>query len=395
MSVFRRILAPTVRVRLSAIYAGVILISGGVLLAVSYGLVRHNLTKPPPPVRLHPVGAWASVPGGPAGLAPRLPLLGSVGGRTVLDVQHQLAGQTLHNLLLQYAVALAGITIASLALGWILAGRALRPLTAITATARRISRENLHERIALHGPADELRELAETFDAMLDRLETAFASQRHFIANASHELRTPLSVIRAEVDVLDANRHATLADIGRATGGLRAAIERSEQLMESLLTLASSERELEHPEPIDLHEVVGVMAALSQGRLREAQIHLSLDLAPARMQGDPRSIERLVANLMENGIEHNQAGGWLAFRTAEVGGSAVLETSNGGAVITDDPALLLEPLRRAGRQRTGRGFGLGLSIVQAIARAHGGTVEIAAPAAGGLRLRVLLPSGAS
>jgi signal transduction histidine kinase len=395
MRIRRRIVAPTVRVRMSAIYAGVILLSGGVLLAVSYGLVQHNLTGPPPPPgRPKPVaGGVGTAPVAPPGPAPKLSPLGSVGGGTVLDVRHQLAVQTLHNLLLQYGVALAGITLASLALGWILAGRALRPLAAITATARRISRENLHERIELHGPADELRELAETFDTMLDRLEAAFARQRHFIANAAHELRTPLSVIRAEVDVLVANPHATLEDLGRATRGLRAAIERSERLMESLLTLASSEHELEHPEPLDLHDVVAAATAFSQSRLEQAHIHLSLDLRPARIYGDYRSIERLVANLLDNGIEHNQAGGWLAFGTSEIGETAVIETSNGGSVITEDPALLLEPFRRAGRQRTGRGFGLGLSIVQTIAHAHGGTVEVTTPAVGGLWLRVLLPTG--
>jgi signal transduction histidine kinase len=377
--------ASTIRLRLTAWYATVFLITGAGLLTIGYLLVRSNLSSH------HSLRAELSRLGitpvrGEFGFAPD-----SQTGKLIHTVQQQILGGALHRLLLEYVVALVVMTAVSAMAGWLLAGRALAPLRRITATARRVSSENLGERIALTGPADELKELADTFDRMLGRLDGAFASQRHFVANASHELRTPLAIMRTEVDVALGDPDATGDDLRAMGEAVRDMVDRSERLIASLLLLARSEATTGHEEPVDLAALVGDCITDLQVGAHGASVSLVDDLEPAWVRGDPSLLDRLVANLLDNGIHHNERGGRLAVSTRVADGRAVLVVANGGEVI--DPARvqeLAEPFRRLDRSRPG--FGLGLSIVRSVAEAHGGHVELSAPTEGGLEVRVELPA---
>ena len=277
--------------------------------------------------------------------------------------------------------------------GWAMAGRVLRPLQRITATAKRVSQDNLDERIALEGPRDELKELADTFDGMLERLSGAFASQRRFVANASHELRTPLTVIRTELDVTLADPHATNADLRAMGETVRDATLATERLIQALLTLARSEGGVTRRDPVDLADCArtAVAQAGAEASARGLDIRPALDPAPVR--GDRRLLERLVANLVENAVRHNVDGGTVEVRTASAAGRSTVEVRNDGpAVPPDAVASLLEPFQRLDRSARGDGVGLGLSIVRSVAEAHGGSVELRARPSGGLVARVSLPA---
>jgi signal transduction histidine kinase len=279
----------------------------------------------------------------------------------------------------------------SVAAGWYLAGRALRPLRDITATARRVSAENLGERIGLEGPADELKELADTFDRMLERLDDTFASQRHFVANASHELRTPLAIMRTEVDVALADPDPSREELRAMGEGVRETIDRCERLIESLLMLARSEAASGREEPVDLAALAGDCITDLHARAQEVGVELRDDLAPAWTNGEPGLLERMIANLVDNGIRHNAPGGYLEIATHTRAGRVELIVANGGERIGPEKAqTLTEPFRRL--NRSAGGFGLGLSIVRSVAEAHGGTAEVMAPASGGLRVRIELPA---
>jgi signal transduction histidine kinase len=283
----------------------------------------------------------------------------------------------------------------SIALGWVVAGRVLRPLTAITATARRLSAGSLHERIALRGPPDELKALADTIDGMLARLDRAFSGQRRFVANASHELRTPLAITRTEVDVTLASRSATIEDYRAMAERVRDANERSERLIESLLVLASSERELRTPEPVDLSEAAAESLDAAKPEIDRRGLTLRHILDEAPVLGDRNLLERLVANLVENAVGHNADGGWVEVGTGRDGSRVEVSVANGGPVVPPEEVdSLFEPFRRlGGRTRSDRGVGLGLSIVRAVATAHGGTVHAEARQDGGLIVTVSLPAG--
>jgi signal transduction histidine kinase len=308
-----------------------------------------------------------------------------------MAVRAQLRADALHRLLLEYVVALVVMTGISVAAGWWLAGRALRPLRRIIATARRVSSENLGERIGLSGPADELRELAETFDGMLARLDTAFASQRHFVANASHELRTPLAIMRAELDVALEDPDAGEEDVRGMAEGLRETIDRCERLIEGLLMLARSEAATGPEEPVDLAALAGDCITDLSGRTRGAQVQIRDHLAPAWTRGEPALLERMVANLIENAIRYNVRGGFVDVRIWTDGPTARLEVSNSGAVIPPSEAeRLTEPFQRL--NRTPGGFGLGLSIVATVTRAHHGAMTITPRSEGGLSVALTLPA---
>ena len=243
-----RMPAPTIRLRLTVLYGLVFLVTGAVLLTIGYELVRHNLNAPADyRTELRKLGLTPPFFGRPSGFAP-----GATGARIADAVRAQLRSDALHRLLIEYVVALGAMTMVSVAAGWLLAGRALRPLRDITATARRVSGENLGERISLKGPADELKQLADTFDGMLGRLDAAFASQRHFVANASHELRTPLAIMRTEVDVSLADPDASVEELRRMGEAVRETVDRCERLIEGLLMLARSEAATGREEPADL-----------------------------------------------------------------------------------------------------------------------------------------------
>jgi signal transduction histidine kinase len=379
----------TIRLRLTALYATVFLICGAALLTVGYLLVRRNLEgRHPLRTALSRLG-MSPGHGEPAIIAP-----GSRTYKLAQAIEHQVIEQALHTLLLQYVVALVVMTLVSSVIGWLLAGRALAPLRAITATARRVSSENLGERIALHGPADELKELADTFDGMLGRLDAAFASQRYFVASASHELRTPLAIMRTEVDVALADPDATVGDLRSMGATLCDMVDRCERLIASLLLLARSEGAVRRVEAADLAVLAGDCVTDLHVVARDARVAIDSELSPAPTSGDPNLLERLIFNLIDNGIRHNVPDGRLTVRTGTRDGGATLEVVNGGEPIDPGEAqLLAEPFRRI--HRSVEGFGLGLSIVRSVAEAHGGTMTLSAPATGGLRVLVRLPGVAS
>ena len=375
----------TIRLRLTALYTTVFLVSSAALLTIAYLLVRGNLRGNHPTrealrrLGLHPAS------GGDLLFAP-----GSPNARLVHAVSSQIINSVLHRLLAEYIGALVLITVISVVAGWLLAGRALAPLRRITATARRVSGENLGERIALRGPDDELKELADTFDGMLVRLDAAFASQRHFVANSSHELRTPLAIMRTEVDVALADPEAAASELRAMGEAIRETVDRCERLIASLLLLARSEATGGRQVPVDVAALVGDCVTDLRARARQAEVEVRADLESAWTDGDLGLLERLVANLLDNGIRHNRPGGFLAVSTRIHEGHVVLTVANGGDRITpEEVAGLTEPFRRLDRSRSG--FGLGLSIVQSIAQAHHGTATLRAPAAGGLEVRVQLP----
>jgi signal transduction histidine kinase len=360
---------PTVRLKMTLLYAGVVFVAGALLLSVSYVLVRQNLTNPSN-LRNLPADNWTYN----------------------VAAQHEIAQDALARLRTQYGIALVAMTGLSVLLGWALAGRMLRPLQRITATAQRVSQDNLDERIGLECPRDELKELADTFDGMLGRLSGAFASQRRFVANASHELRTPLTVIRTELEVTLADPDATTAELRSMAETVRDATLATERLIQALLTLARSEAGVERRDPVDLADAarLALGQAGSEAAARDIAMHPTLDPAPVR--GDRRLLERLVANLVENAVRHNRDGGAVDVRTSRVADRSTVEVRNDGEVIPPEAlSSLLEPFQRLDRSARGDGAGLGLSIVRSVAEAHGGSVELRARPSGGLIVRVSLP----
>ncbi|HLI59367.1 MAG TPA: HAMP domain-containing sensor histidine kinase [Solirubrobacteraceae bacterium] len=374
----------TIRLRLTALYGSVFLFSSATLLTIGYLVARSTLLTRHPMLdalrRLgfHPRSEYH-------GFRP-----GSHNARLVHAVELNIVRGTLHRLLVEYVVALLATTAIAVITGWLLAGRALAPLRRITATARRVSGENLGERIALQGPDDELKVLANTFDRMLERLDGAFASQRHFVASASHELRTPLAIMRTEIDVALADPDAGAVELRAMAEAVRETVDRCESLIASLLVLARSEATSGRREPLDLAVLAADCVTDLSAPAREARIEVRTDLAEAWIDGDPSLVERMVANLLDNGIRHNEPGGWLSVSTEMRERSAVLRVANGGPPIDRAAAAgLTEPFRRLSHSVPG--FGLGLSIVRAIAVAHGGEAVVAPRAQGGLEVTVALP----
>ncbi len=383
--------APTIRLRLTVLYGLVFLATGAVLLTIGYALVRHNLyAQGNFRAELKKLGI--TPPPGSAFSGRRLLFTPGSPEATVANaVRSQLRSDALHRLVFAYVLALGVMTMISVIAGWLLAGRALRPLRDITATARRVSGENLGERIGLVGPADELKELADTIDGMLARLDAAFASQRHFVANASHELRTPLAIMRTEVDVALADPSVSREELRAMGEAIRETVDRCERLLESLLTLARSEAASGREEPVDMAALAADCVTDLRARAEQAQVDVRPRLEPAWTMGEPRLLERMIANLLDNGIRHNQPGGHLSVSVSAQDGTATLMVSNGGEVI--DPAEaadLTEPFRRL--ERGPGGVGLGLSIVRSVVAAHGGRMKVLAPPSGGLEVRVTLPT---
>ncbi len=374
----------TIRMRLTLIYGAVFLVSAAAMLTIGYLLVRHTLTE-----HHHFRQDFTGPrPAGSSFLRPPAPSNPNL--RAVQNAYHEAVHAALHRLLFEYIAALILMTGVSVGLGWWMAGRALAPLRAITATARRVSGVNLGERIALQGPDDELKELADTFDGMLARLDAAFASQRHFVANASHELRTPLAIMRTEVDVALADPRASVGELRAMGEAVRETIDRSESLIAALLFLARSEGVRGTEEPVDLAELAGGCITDLQRGAASAGVTITTELEPVTVHGDPALLERMIANLVENGIRHNSPGGGLTVNTGTADGMAEVLVRNGGAVL--DPGevqALTEPFRRL--SRTAGGFGLGLSIVRSVAEIHGGNVALTALAEGGLEARVRMP----
>jgi signal transduction histidine kinase len=350
----------TVRARLAALYAGLLALSTAVLLALSWWLMDRHLHRTLP---------------------------------------ERLADESAETLLVQYLLAFLGTTVIAVALGWLVAGRVLAPIQRMTARAHAVTDERLDSRIAVDGPQDELRELGETLDAMLDRLQSSLDAQRRFVANASHELRSPLTVIRTETEVTLADPDAT-ADEFREMGRIvLEATDRTEALLDGLMVLARSQRGLLRTDPVDLCGVARRAAAggMAAARAPSGRLEIAAEGA-ATVPGDESLLERLVANLVDNGVRYNAPGGWVVVRCGRDGaapGSSepFVEVENSGRVVPEDAVeRLTQPFERLDRARESRGTGLGLSIVRAVAEAHGGRLGIAARPDGGLRVRVTFGS---
>jgi signal transduction histidine kinase len=404
----------TVRLRLAAVYATLFLVSGACLLTITYFLVDQN-AKPPamvltqaPPVGIGSAGGGVVKFGGrplAVGGGQCFAARGAVppdAGQLTKCVAYLTAANSaarsnyLDTLLGNSAIALAAMTVAAVGIGWVTAGRMLRPLRTITWATRNISASSLHRRLALAGPDDEMKELGDTIDGLLGRLEAAFDAQRQFVANASHELRTPLARQRTLVEVALAEPDQTADRLRVTCERVLAAGEQQERLIEALLTLARSQRGLDRWEQVDLAAVVAdvVDARRPEAAAQDLTVELAVDTAAVAVLGDARLAERLAANLVDNAIRHNVPGGWISVRVGFVGGQPVLRVANSGPVIPPgEVARLLTPFQRHGVGRGERrdGYGLGLSIVSAIAGAHGADLRADPMPGGGLAVLVSFP----
>jgi signal transduction histidine kinase len=427
----------TLRLRLTVLYGGLFLIAGAALLAITYGLVangtsvqgsvvvgrpsgvsRQQLPKLPTNITQIAVGPST----GPRSTAVATPTPGSptavfrlrayAGKVTAVFKQltaaqatqlraaqananvrlEQLRNDQLDTLLTRSGLALAIMALVSIGLGWLIAGRALRPVRTMSSRARGMSERNLHERFTLAGPDDELKELADTFDGLLGRLESAFESQRRFVANASHELRTPITLERALVEVALSDPNPTVESLREACRRVLVATEQQERLIEALLTLARSQRGLESRSEVDLRAVTSEVV----GAVAPNGVNVESELGEARTTGDPAMVERLVANLVENAMHHNRPHGWVSAWTGVRDGRPTVEVANSGPVVHPGQVQeLIKPFRRLdgelGATGAGNGLGLGLSIVQAIADAHGARLTTVARPEGGLDVAVSFP----
>ena len=293
-------------------------------------------------------------------------------------------------------ITLGEVTVVSVVAGWVVAGRVLRPLREMTATTRRISADNLHERLAIHGPGDELKDLADTIDALLERLDGAFAAQRRFVANASHELRTPLATMRVSVDVAAAKPGPVPPETITLAGQVRAELDKVDELLDGLLVLARAQHGvLPGGAVFPLDDIVSAALAAREGAIAAKNLtvqHVSSD--DIRVEGSQPLLRRMADNVIGNAVSHNRDGGWIRITTQADGDTARLTVENGGDIL--DPAQvagLAQPFRRLGADRTGsdNGTGLGLSIVAAIAEAHRGSLDLHASPGGGLKITITLP----
>ena len=356
-------LRPTLRAQLTLLYGGLLAALGGVLL-----------------LALVPLQGTASVQQGPHAAAVTAALNASIRDKLIIG-----------------AISLPIVVLLAVAGGWLIAGRLLRPLRTITAAAKDISATNLSRRLSLGSRGDEFAELGETLDDLFGRLEAGFESQRHFVANASHELRTPLTAERALLQVALADPDASAATLRSTCADVLALGDRQERLIAALLTLASGEGGVEVWEPFDLAEIAGNAVAVRREDAGRRGIEVSTALSAAAAKGDPRLAESLVANLVDNAIRYNGTGGRVAISTVSIAGKATLRVSNTGTVIPPaEVERLFQPFQRLGgvRTRNGDGYGLGLSIVRAIADAHGATLTSRAQPEGGLDIEVSFPAAA-
>jgi len=340
----------TLRLRLTALYTLLFGACGALLLVLSSWLVHRQVERTLPP---------------------------------------SFADPALARLNAQYVLALGGTLLVAAALGYLVAGRALAPLRRVTGLAQRVTQERMDERIAMDGPADELRELAETVDGMLDRLATAFDGQRRFVANASHELRTPLTVIRAEVEVTLADPDASVAELRAMGGAVLEAADRTQALLDSLMVLARSQQAVPRREPVDLAAAARAAEGATAAEAAARSVHVRLDLAPAPLTGDRPLVERLVANLVENAVRHNEPGGSVL---VTVRPGLIRVENTGRVIVPEDVRRLAEPFERLQRDCDGPGAGLGLSIVRAVADAHDARLTLSARADGGLVAEVAFGS---
>jgi signal transduction histidine kinase len=394
------------------------LVCGATLLAVTYALVSRGITggegialapparasgaaKAPFNPRLSPGGASRQLPPAKLTMPPKLPpsvahIFQSPAGQEFLRlVETDQRVQELHQLEIESAIALGIMAIVSGLLGWLVAGRVLRPLRTITAATQQISESNLHRRLDLPGPRDELRTLAETIDGLLTRLEAAFESQRRFVANASHELRTPLTTMRAALDVAIA-KPVVPSEVRALDASLREDLDQSDRLLESFLVLARTQRgALGEETSVSLAQVVREVLASRGEAIAAKEIELHSRLAPASVEGSETLLARMVDNLIDNAVRHNPPRGLIDVRCQADRQTARLVVESGGAVLDREAVgRLAEPFRRLAAERTGfqNGHGLGLSIVAAVAAAHSGELRLYPRQQGGLGAEIILPA---
>ena len=433
----------TVRLRLTLLYGGLFLLSGAALLAITYFFVdtatgnafivsgKNGTTIAGFEIGAPPKGVGtlkhqsASVPvtgqvqrsasgqvttaAGNAGTTggsanSRGSATSGSGGNTDLTAKqmdeqsrqfmalaHAYQSRELRQLLVESGIALAIMAVVAVLLGWIMAGRVLRPLRTITATTRDISASSLHQRLALAGPDDELKELGDTIDGLLGRLEASFDSQRQFVANASHELRTPLTRQRTLAQVALSDPHATAESLRAAHERVLVSGEQQEQLIDALLTLSRAQSSTVTLHAVDLTALVRELVEPREIEAEVRGVRLASTLAPAQLEGNRRLVERLVVNLLDNALRYNTPGGVVRVECGTRDGAAWLAVTNDGPVVRpDEIGQLYEPFVRLGVERTaaGDGFGLGLCVVRAVATAHGATLETVARPGGGLAVEV-------
>ena len=419
-------LRPSIRLRLVALCGGLIVVAGALILTLNYVLVANHLLVNTPDLR-RKVESELRLPRGILLPAPLPRELRSdpegegrvIKGRRILDpaksgeidlgggtrkvsiarvlseFEDELRRDILGRLVRQSLYALGVLGLLSVLIGAIVARRFLKPVKEITTAAHRLSEENLHERIGMRGPQDELKELADTFDSMLERLDSAFRSQRNFVANASHELRTPLTVMQTQIEVTDKN--SSNEELRKTLRIVAKMVERNERLIDSLLMLAKTQGSVRR-ERVAVHELVERASDRIRDPASRKSIDLSFDLDhECRVMGDPILLERLVVNLLENAVAHNVEEGWIATSLCGDRGKVILQIENSGPLITTEAESLFQPFHRAGGRRSDgvNGFGLGLSIVRAVAESHGGRAEGRVRPAGGLTVTVELDSAAS
>jgi len=410
----------TVRLRLTGTFAILFILAGAALLAIASGLVVGKSTSQVAPASAQPQPRL--------GLQARLALAEN----QIRSLRAQLQASPgqgppslSHQLFLSSLIALGIMAVVAALLGWLFAGRALRPLRVITATARRISEDNLDERLAFSGPQDELKDLADTIDGLLARLESAFGAQRRFVANASHELRTPLATMRASLDVAMAKPEPPPVQTVLLADRLRAELDRIDELLEGFLVLARAQHgALPDLAVVSVGDLASAALAVRSGVIAAKALTVQAEVSPAGswVAGSQALVSRMVDNIIDNAIVHNERAGWLRVAVGPVGTATVaagtsatttgatttgsrwacVVVENGGPVLDQAQVdQLAQPFRRlgpsgvsTGRIATGGGSGLGLSIVAAIAAAHGGTLDLCARPDGGLRVVVSLPLAA-
>jgi signal transduction histidine kinase len=407
----------TVRLRLTVLYSLLFLAAGTGLLAITYFLVRSATSGSAGTPKL-PSPLVRSATSGSAG-TPKRPSPGAAGGKSLVppgarmhcpaSCKEQLERARLlailgtravdmHELLVMSGIALIIMAVLAVALGWLVAGRILRPLRTMASATRRITEHDLNLRLAVPGPGDEVKDLADTIDGLLGRLEAAFDAQRRFVANASHELRTPLALSRALLEVALADPDATVRDLRTMGQELIASGAQQEQLIEALLTLAASARGLDRHEPFDLADITAAVLHAPHPEIGQLRLDVQTTITAAPAIGDPRLAQRLVANLVDNALRHNVTGGHITVATRTESGHAVLVIANSGPVIPlGDIDRLFEPFQRLHADRASHpdGHGLGLAIVQSIAAAHSAALSARPRPEGGLHIQVRFPAAST
>jgi signal transduction histidine kinase len=377
----------TVRLRLTLLYGALFIVSGAALLTITYVLVVHSTRN-----ELFVRRAGTGTPGLANG--PRVLLVQAAQIKRQAEAQHN---HELHQLLIESGLALAIMSVLSLLAGWVMAGRVLTPLRTMTETTQRISEANLDQRLALGGPPDELKELADTIDGLLARLQAAFDAQRRFVANASHELRTPLTMMRTSLDVATGKPAGPSMEVTALGHKLREGLDQADRLVESFLTLARAPHgALSDRANVELPVVAQAALDAHRGDIAARGLSVETALAPATVTGNRTLLIRMVENVIDNAVRHNQARGWIRVHTESERTRARVTVESGGASLSAGAvAELAQPFQRIDGARRGsdQGVGLGLSIVDAIARAHGGVLSLEAHSSGGLRVVIDLPTG--